>query len=271
MVPFAGWSMPVQYTNVIEEHLATRNQVGLFDISHMGEFMITGEGAFEFLQSVVTNDLAKLETKQACYNCLCNERGTVIDDLFIYKLGDEEFFMVVNAGTIQKDLNWLMQHKPESVTIRDMSEQLAKLDLQGPEAEKTLQKLTQFKLEQLKRFKAEYLQLNNISPKVLISRTGYTGEDGFEIYCKNEDAQDIWNDLLEAGKEYGIKPCGLGARDTLRLEACYSLYGHELSESITPIEAGLLFVTKFNKEFIGREILEKQRGNRKETRLFYHE
>ena len=267
IVPFAGWSMPVQYTNVIDEHLTTRNSVGLFDISHMGEFMVSGKGSLKFLQSVVTNDIAALKIKQACYNCLCYENGSVIDDLFVYRMGEEEFFIVVNAGTIQKDLDWLNSQKPGSVTIRNMSDELAKLDLQGPKAQATLQKLTQYNLSDIKRFRAEYIDIENIQLKVLVSRTGYTGEDGFEIYCKPENAANIWIDLLDAGKEFNIKPCGLGARDTLRVEACYSLYGHELNDTITPIEAGLKFIVKFNKDFIGKTILQKQDEEGTEKKL----
>ena len=258
MVPFGGWNMPVQYTNVIDEHLAARNNAGIFDICHMGEFMVSGEKAEQFLQRMVTNDIGKLNLMQSCYNCLCNEHGTVIDDLFVYKLAKNKFFLVVNAGTIKKDYEWLLRNNSEGVLIEDLSGRTAKLDVQGPFAEKAMQKLVDIDLKLLKRFYAEFAVIERVSGNVIISRTGYTGEDGFEIYFEPEYAPYLWNKILDAGKEFGMKPCGLGARDTLRLEACYSLYGHELNESITPLEAGLGFVVKLNKNFIGRDILEKQ-------------
>ena len=271
MVPFAGWEMPVQYSNVIEEHMATRENAGLFDISHMGEYLFTGPRALDFLQKMVTNDISKLEDKQACYNCLCYENGTVVDDLFIYKLRENEYFIVVNGGTIEKDFNWFMKHKIDGVNLKNISDDIAKIDIQGPKAQQVVQKLTDFDLNKIERFFSEKIKFKGVDEDVMISRTGYTGEDGFETFFHPKYASFFWNKLLEAGKEFGIKPCGLGARDTLRVEACYSLYGHELNESITPIEAGLNFVVKFNKDFVGREVLQKQKKEGAEKKLICFE
>ncbi|MEK6984089.1 MAG: glycine cleavage system aminomethyltransferase GcvT [Nanoarchaeota archaeon] len=271
MVPFGGWYMPVQYTNVIDEHLTTRTRVGIFDTCHMGEFIVTGEKAEEFLQNIVTNDISRLDTNQACYNCLCYENGTVIDDLFVYKLKNGEFFVVVNASTIEKDFNWFLKHRIGDVSLRNISDETAKIDIQGPCAQATIQKLTDYNLESIERFGCEKIIFKGFNEEILISRTGYTGEDGFEIYFSPGYASLLWNKILEAGREFGIKPCGLGARDTLRLEACYSLYGHEINEELTPIEAGLGFAVKFNKDFIGRNVLEFQKNNGTERKLICFE
>lgn len=271
MVPFGGWNMPVQYTNVIEEHLATRNNVGIFDICHMGEFIFSGKKSLEFLQGLVTNDISKLQDKQCCYNCLCYENGTVIDDLFVYKLKENEYFIVVNASTIEKDFNWFIKHKIPEVELKNISDDIAKIDIQGPRAQDTMQKLTDFGLSNIKRFFCEKIKFKGIDDEILISRTGYTGEDGFEIYFNPKYASLMWNNILEAGKEFGIKPCGLGARDTLRVESGYSLYGHEINESITPIEAGLGFAVKLNKDFIGKEVLQMQKENGTEKKLICFE
>ena len=264
IVEFGGWLMPVQYTNVIEEHTATRTKAGLFDICHMGEFRITGRDSIKFLQKVVTNDVSKLEDGKAFYNAMCNEKGGVIDDLFIYRMNEEEFMMVVNASTIEKDFSWLLKHKEffDDVDMADISDETGKIDIQVPKAEEILQKLTEFDLGSLERFHFVEDKAGNIT--AIISRTGYTGEDGFELYFPSGNAVELWNKLLEAGKEFGLKPVGLGARDTLRIEACYSLYGHELSEEITPLEAGIGFAVKLDKgDFIGRMALEKQKNSLK--------
>ncbi|MAG91821.1 glycine cleavage system protein T [Candidatus Woesearchaeota archaeon] len=271
MVPFGGWNMPVQYTNVIDEHMTTRTKVGLFDICHMGEFLVSGPNSLEFLQKMVTNDISTLDVNQACYNCLCYENGTVIDDLFIYNLGNSIFLVVVNASTIEKDFNWLEKHKFDGIKLKNVSDEVAKIDIQGPKAQETLQKLTIFDLNKIKRFRCELIKFNDFDERILTSRTGYTGEDGFEIYFNPKDAVLVWNKILEAGNEFGIKACGLGARDTLRIESCYSLYGHEINESLTPIEAGLDFVVKLNKDFIGKQVLEKQKANGTEKKLICFE
>jgi len=265
IVPFGGWMMPVQYTNVIEEHTAVRTRVGIFDTCHMGEFDVLGRDAFKLLQLVGTNDISKLEDGKAMYSVLCYENGTVIDDCFIYRFSADHYMVVVNASTIKKDFDWLNFQKEKNAfdaAITDMSSTTAKIDIQGPRAFDALQKLTYTNLADLKRFYFISGKVADIN--CIISRTGYTGEDGFELYFAAEKAPLLWNKLLEAGTEFGIMPCGLGARDTLRLEACYSLYGHELAENITPIEAGLSWAVKTDKEFVGRQILAYQKtGNNK--------
>ena len=255
MVEFGGWYMPVQYTNVIDEHLTTRKKVGLFDICHMGEFEITGENSLTFLQKILTNDISNLKVGKARYSVMCYEDGGCVDDLFVYKLNDK-YMLVINAGNIDKDLEWLNKNKVEGVEIKNISDETAKLDIQGPDSEAVLRKLTDANLSEIKRFYCNEILLNGVS--ILVSRTGYTGEDGFEIYFNSEKAVEVWDKVLEAGRELGIKPIGLGARDTLRLEASYSLYGHEINEKLNPIEAGIGFVVKFNKDFIGRKALQKQ-------------
>ncbi|MFH2028050.1 MAG: glycine cleavage system aminomethyltransferase GcvT [Nanoarchaeota archaeon] len=256
IVPFAGWEMPVFYSSVIDEHLTTRSNAGLFDISHMGEFFIEGKSALNFLQRMITNDLSKLEDGKAFYTSMCLENGGIIDDLFIYRFNHSKFMMVVNAVNIEKDFNWLMDHKSffDDVTIINKSNEAAKLDLQGPKSQEILQKLVDFDLNTLKRFYFVESHVNSVP--AIISRTGYTGEDGFEIYFNSAESVKQWNKLLEVGKEFGLKPIGLGARDTLRIEACYSLYGHELTEHVNPLETGVGFVVKFDKgEFVGRDVL----------------
>lgn len=269
MVDFSGWYMPVQYTNVIDEHNTCRTKVGMFDICHMGEFTVSGRNSFDFLQKMVTKDLNKLENGKAFYTAMCYENGSCVDDLFVYRLSEDVYMLVVNAGNIEKDFDWLNKHKIDGVEIKNISDKTAKLDIQGPYAEKTLQKLTDFDLSKLDRFYFTNIGLNDI--KTIISRTGYTAEDGFEIYFEAEKAEEIWDKILEAGKEFGIKPIGLGARDTLRVEACYSLYGHEISEESTPIEAGISFVVQFDKDFIGKDTLLKQKEEGPEKRLFCFE
>ncbi len=269
MVDFAGWYMPVQYTNVIDEHNTVRNKVGVFDICHMGEFIVKGKNSFDFLQKVVTKDLNRLETGKAFYTAMCYENGYCVDDLFVYKLKENEYMLVVNAGNIEKDFEWLMKNKIDNAEIKNISDETAKLDIQGPYAEKTLQKLTEFDLSKLERFYFANIELNDI--KTLISRTGYTAEDGFEIYFDADKAEEIFGKVLEVGKEFGVKPIGLGARDTLRAEACYSLYGHEINEESTPLEAGIGFVVKFNKDFIGKDVLLKQKNEGTDKKLFCFE
>lgn len=251
---FSGWLMPLYYTNIIDEHITTRTKVTIFDTSHMGEFEIIGKDAFNFLQKVITNDLRKLEQGKALYTVMCNEKGGCVDDLVVYRLANK-YMLVVNAANIKKDFEWLLSHKFGDVEIKDISYETAKLDVQGPKAELLLQKLTNTSLSKIKRFYSSYINLANVP--CLISRTGYTAEDGFEIYFSRKDAPYLWNKLLDTGKNLGIKPAGLGARDTLRIEACYSLYGHEINETLTPLEAGLSFVVDFNKDFIGKEALLK--------------
>lgn len=261
MIEFGGWLMPVYYTSVIDEHNTTRNSAGLFDICHMGEIIIKGKDSFNFIQKLITNDLNKLTKGKAFYAAMCYENGTTVDDLFVYCLDNNEYMLVVNAGNIEKDLEWVKKNSGGfDVEVIDKSNETAKIDLQGPKAEEILQKLTNANLPELKRFHFIEEEVNGV--KTIISRTGYTGEDGFELYFDSKNAVEMWNKLLETGKDYGIKPIGLGARDTLRVEACYSLYGHELNDKISPIEAGIGFVVKLDKEsFIGKGSLLKIKEN----------
>ena len=256
LIDFNRWLMPVYYSNVIEEHITTRTKAGLFDICHMGEFFIEGNNAFKLVQKLITNDLKRLEDGKAFYSSMCLENGGIIDDSLIYRFNQNKFMIVVNAANVEKDLKWFLKHKNffDDVNVIDKTNETAKIDLQGPKAEEILQKLTSFELKNLKRFNFIGDNINNIP--TIISRTGYTAEDGFELYFNAEKAAEQWNKLLEIGKEFGLKPVGLGARDTLRIEAGYPLYNHELSENTNPFEAGIGFAVKLEKEdFIGKEIL----------------
>jgi aminomethyltransferase len=259
-IDFGGWELPVQFSSIKEEHEAVRTRAGLFDVSHMGEIEVKGKDSLIFLQKVMTNDVAKLTDGRAQYSLMCYENGGTVDDLLIYKKADDHYLLVVNAANTDKDFDWLKEHLFGDVQVTNISEQIAQLALQGPLAEKVLQKLTETDLSEIKFFGfKEDVDLQGV--KALVSRTGYTGEDGFEIYCHSEDAVTLWHAILEAGKEEGVLPCGLGARDTLRFEATLPLYGQELSKDITPLEAGLGFAVKTNKEvdFIGKEVLKKQK------------
>lgn len=261
-IDFGGWELPVQFTGIVKEHDAVRNQAGLFDVSHMGEFMVTGSGAEAFLQRMTTNDVTKLEDGGAQYSLLLYPDGGVVDDLLVYRLGEERYMLVVNASNIDKDFNWLEEHRAaefSSVSLRDVSDETLLLALQGPLAEAILSKVTDAPIGELKPFRfignAEVCGVN-----LLLSRTGYTGEDGFELYAPREAAAALWNGLLEAGEPYGLTPAGLGARDTLRFEAKLPLYGQELSATITPLEAGVQFFVKLDKaDFIGKAALLKQK------------
>jgi aminomethyltransferase len=258
MVEFAGWEMPVQYQGVIGEHRAVRSCAGLFDVSHMGEIEVRGTGALEFCQRMTANDVSRINLFQAQYNLLLNERGGVIDDVIFYRLAEKVFFVCVNAANSDKDFAWLSERSGSTVEIENVSAKYAQLALQGPRAEKILQPLTAIALADLKSF---YFAFGDVeSVRCLVSRTGYTGEEGFELYCDSEDATKLWAALLDAGAAEGLVQVGLGARDTLRLEKAYPLYGHELDDTTTPLEAGLDWVTKFSKpDFLGREILLKQK------------
>ena len=251
------------YTNVIEEHNNTRTNASIFDTCHMGEFMIEGKDSIKFLQKILTKDISKLQNEKCAYTIMCNKEGNTIDDLFVYKFNNNQFMLVTNAGTIEKDFKHFIANKNNfNLEIKNISDETAKLDIQGPKSEKILQKLTSTSLFEIKRFNFKEIELNNT--EIIISRSGYTGEDGFEIYFNKEKAGEVWKRILEAGKEYHLNPAGLGARDTLRLECCYSLYGHELNKNISPVEAGLSFAISFDKEnFIGKEALKKIKENQK--------
>lgn len=260
-IDFGGWELPVQFSSIKEEHVAVRTKAGLFDVSHMGEFTVKGKDSLTFLQKMMTNDIAKIADGGAQYNAMCYENGGTVDDLLVYKNSEEDFLLVVNAANIDKDFAWLEEHVFGDVKLENISDSIAQLAIQGPKAGEVLQKLAANKeLSEIKFFKFS----SNVDLTVasaLVSRTGYTGEDGFEIYCKKEDAVSLWNAILEAGKEDGVLPCGLGSRDTLRFEATLPLYGQELSADISPLEAGIGFAVKVGKEanFIGKNALASQK------------
>ncbi len=258
-IDFGGWDLPVQFSGIHSEHEAVRTRAGLFDVSHMGEFIVKGEAALGFLQNMLTNDVSKLETGQAQYALMCYPDGGVVDDLLVYRLGEDEYMLVVNASNIGKDFEWLEKHREDQPDLDDISDETALIALQGPLAERIIRKVTDAPVEMLKPFHF----LNGVplgEGNALISRTGYTGEDGFECYVPAADAEAVWEALLEAGREDGLIPAGLGARDTLRFEARLPLYGQELSPGITPIEAGLGLFVKIDKgDFIGREALAEQK------------
>ncbi|HYF78134.1 MAG TPA: glycine cleavage system aminomethyltransferase GcvT [Symbiobacteriaceae bacterium] len=268
MVPFGGWEMPVQYTGVIEEHKAVREQAGLFDVSHMGEFEVKGPQALDLIQLVSVNNAAKLAVGQIQYSLMCYENGTVVDDILVYRLGENHYWLVVNAGNIDKDWEWVnVCAKRAGLTnleLTNISGEIGQVAIQGPLAAKIMQPLVpNVVLDELKFYWAKTgVSVAGIRVPVL-SRTGYTGEDGFEVYCKKEDAVAIWEALLEAGEDDGLVPAGLGARDTLRFEAKLPLYGHEINDQVTPLEAGLGFAVKLKKgtDFIGRAALEAQKAN----------
>jgi aminomethyltransferase len=264
-IDFGGWELPVQFSSIKEEHEAVRTRAGLFDVSHMGEFELKGFDSLAFLQKMMTNDVSKLKNGAAQYTAMCYENGGTVDDLIIYKLEENLYILVVNAANIKKDFSWLEIHLEGDVILSDLSGDFAQLAIQGPAAEKVLQRLVHdFDLRKLGFFKFNK-EVDLIGKTALVSRTGYTGEDGFEIYCRPEDAVSIWTAILEVGKEEGVLPCGLGARDTLRFEANLALYGQELSPDISPLEAGIGFAVKLNKEadFFGKDALKRQ----KETAL----
>ncbi|WP_062355926.1 glycine cleavage system aminomethyltransferase GcvT [Bacillus kwashiorkori] len=261
-IDFGGWELPVQFTSIKAEHEAVRTKAGLFDVSHMGEILVTGETSLSFLQQMMTNDLSKLKIGRAQYNIMCNEAGGTIDDLLIYHLEENVYLLVVNAANSHKDYEWLMKHQIDGVTIQNVSNEYALLAIQGPKAEEVLQNLAcENSLVEIGFFQFKQMKLGKVT--AIVSRTGYTGEDGFEIYCNSKDAVYLWDEILSAGESAGLVPCGLGARDTLRFEACLPLYGQELSESISPLEAGLSFAVKTAKEanFIGKEALIEQKNN----------
>jgi aminomethyltransferase len=268
IVEFGGWLLPVQYGGILEEHKAVREKAGLFDVSHMGEVLVKGPDALAYLQKLVTNDVARLADNQVQYTPMCYPDGGTVDDLLIYKRGNEEYFLVINAANIEKDWNWMQENQAGfNVELSNLSDETAELALQGPLAETILHKLTDAGLEQLSYY--WFIPEATVAGKtVMISRTGYTGEDGFEIYSRPEDAAQLWEAIMEAGKPYGLIPAGLGSRDTLRFEAALPLYGHELSASITPVEAGIgKFVSLDKGEFNGRATLAGQKQNKPQRRV----
>jgi aminomethyltransferase len=258
MVPFAGYNMPVSYTGLNEEHAVVRNGVGVFDVSHMGEFILKGDKAFDLVQYVTSNDVAQLFDGRVQYSCLPNGKGGIVDDLLVYRIDEKTYFLVVNASNIEKDWNWISKHNTFGVDMKNISDRTSLLAVQGPKAIDTLQKLTDINLSEIPYYhfkKGKFAGVENI----LISNTGYTGSGGFEIYFDNEVADKMWDAIFEAGEEFGIKPIGLGARDTLRLEMGFCLYGNDIDDTTSPIEAGLGWVTKFNKEFVDKARLQEQK------------
>ncbi|WP_010530972.1 glycine cleavage system aminomethyltransferase GcvT [Lentibacillus jeotgali] len=263
-VDFGGWQLPVQFSGIKHEHEITRTKAGLFDVSHMGEIVVQGPGSLEFLQKVVTNDVSKLTPKRAQYTFMCYEDGGTVDDFIVYMLETNKYLLVVNAANTEKDFEWLKEHNDNDVSIENVTVDYVQLALQGPKAETILQRMTDMDLSQIKFFRfGNPVYFKGAEAGAIVSRTGYTGEDGFEIYIAANEGSELWNRILEAGEEDGVEPIGLGARDTLRFEANLPLYGQELSKTISPVEAGMKFAVKVNKEqdFIGRDILKQQIEN----------
>lgn len=258
MVPFAGYNMPVSYSGLNDEHLAVRNSVGVFDVSHMGEFILRGPHALELIQKVTSNDASVLTDGKAQYSCFPNTTGGIVDDLIVYRIDAVTYMLVVNASNIEKDWNWIKQHNTMGVDMKDISDQTSLLAIQGPNALDTLQKLTTFKLSEIPYYSFVKGTFNGVE-NVVISNTGYTGAGGFEIYFENQYAEKMWQDIFAAGNEFNIKPIGLGARDTLRLEMGFCLYGNDIDDTTSPIEAGLGWITKFTKDFTNKAAIEQQK------------
>jgi len=267
LVPFAGYTMPVSYEGVNVEHETVRNGVGVFDVSHMGEFLISGPNALALIQKVTSNDASKLTVGKAQYSCLPNETGGIVDDLIVYRIKEEQYLLVVNASNIEKDWNHISKYNTEfNAEMRDISEAYSLLAIQGPKAVEAMQSLTSEDLAAIKFYNFIVNDFAGIE-HVIISATGYTGSGGFEIYCKNEDVQQIWDKVFEAGTAFGIKPIGLAARDTLRLEMGYCLYGNDITDETSPFEAGLGWITKFTKDFVNSEALSTIKAHGPERRL----
>jgi aminomethyltransferase len=258
MVDFAGFYMPVQYEGVNIEHETVRNGVGVFDVSHMGEFLLTGDNALALIQKVCSNDASTIEIGKAQYTCLPNENGGIVDDLIVYRMKENQYLLVVNASNIDKDWNWISKYNDMGVEMRNLSDDYSLLAIQGPKAVEAMQNLTSVNLSEIPYYSFKVADFAGID-NVIISATGYTGSGGFEIYCKNEEVEQIWNKVFEAGSSFGIKPIGLAARDTLRLEMGFCLYGNDINDTTSPLEAGLGWITKFTKDFTNSENLKKQK------------
>jgi len=258
MVPFAGYNMPVRYSSDIEEHMTVRNAVGVFDVSHMGEFLVKGPNALDLIQRVTSNDASKLIDGQAQYSCLPNETGGIVDDLIVYKKKDNDYMLVVNASNIDKDWNWISKFNTKGAELKNISDDLCLFAVQGPKGVATLQKLTKVDLSTIKYYHFAIGEFAGIQ-EVIMSNTGYTGAGGFEIYVHNDHAEKVWHKIFEAGAEFGIKPIGLGARDTLRLEMGFCLYGNDIDDATSPLEGGLGWITKFTKDFTNAAAIKKQK------------
>ncbi|GGH10592.1 glycine cleavage system aminomethyltransferase GcvT [Mucilaginibacter phyllosphaerae] len=259
MVPFAGYNMPVQYVGINAEHDTVRKGVGVFDVSHMGEFILKGEKALNLIQRVTSNDASKLYDGKVQYSCLPNEDGGIVDDLLVYRIDEKTYMLVVNASNIEKDWNWIAKYNTDGVDMKDISDRTSLLAVQGPKAADALQSLTDIDLASMEYYtfkKGTFAGIEN----VIVSATGYTGAGGFEIYFDNEHAEFIWNEVFKAGEPFGIKPIGLAARDTLRLEMGFCLYGNDIDDTTSPLEAGLGWVTKFNKDFTNSAALQEQKA-----------
>jgi aminomethyltransferase len=258
MVPFAGYNMPVQYVGINAEHEVVRNGVGVFDVSHMGEFILKGDNALDLIQRVTSNDASKLTDGKVQYSCLPNDKGGIVDDLLVYSLDEKTYMLVVNASNIEKDWNWISKYNSKNVEMHNISDQTTLLAVQGPKACATLQKLTDINLAEMQYYTFQKGKFDGVD-NMLISATGYTGAGGFEIYFENQFAEKIWKDIFAAGEEFGIKPIGLGARDTLRLEMGFCLYGNDIDDTTSPLEAGLGWITKFSKDFTNSAALKEQK------------
>ena len=258
MLPFAGFNMPILYEGVNAEHETVRNAVGVFDVSHMGEFLLTGPNALALIQKVTSNDAATLTIGRAQYSCLPNADGGIVDDLLVYKMKEEQYLLVVNASNIDKDWEWISSHNDLGVDMKNLSDDYSLLAIQGPKAVGAMQSLTSVDLASIAYYHFEVGDFAGIA-NVIISATGYTGSGGFEIYCKNDEVEQIWNKVFEAGAAFGIKPIGLAARDTLRLEMGFCLYGNDINDTTSPLEAGLGWITKFNKDFVNAANLKEQK------------
>ncbi len=256
MVEFAGYNMPVSYSGLNDEHHTVRNAVGVFDVSHMGEFILKGDKALDLIQAVTSNDASTLFDGKAQYSCLPNGKGGIVDDLIVYKIDDKTYMLVVNASNIQKDWDWISKHNTYGVDMKDISDRTSLLAIQGPKAVATLQKLTSINLSEIPYYEFRKGTFNGIE-NVVISNTGYTGAGGFELYFDNEHAEKMWDAIFTAGAEFGIKPIGLGARDTLRLEMGFCLYGNDIDDTTSPLEAGLGWITKFTKDFTDKDFMLK--------------
>jgi aminomethyltransferase len=259
IIPFAGYNMPVSYSGIIDEHLTVRNKVGVFDVSHMGEFTVKGKQSLEFLQYITSNDVSKLVPCKVQYSCFPNDKGGIVDDLLVYMIDDHDYLLVVNAANIDKDWNWVFGlSKKFEVMLINASDHISQIAIQGPLAAQAMQKLTDLDLNDILYYTFKIGTFAGI-PDINVSATGYTGAGGFEIYAKNKDIAHIWDEVFKAGASMGIKPVGLAARDTLRLEMGYCLYGNDINDTTSPLEAGLGWITKFSKDFIGKEIILKQK------------
>lgn len=268
IVPFAGYELPVEYSGITDEHMAVRNNVGVFDVSHMGEIWVKGAKSVDFVQSITSNDVRKLSVGDAQYNCMPNGKGGIVDDIVVYYYEENKWMIVVNAANVDKDWKWMNDNIIEGVELENASDNISQLAVQGPKAIEALQKITDIDLSAIKPFKFVVGNIGGVKD-VIISATGYTGAGGFELYMYNKDAEAVWKSVFDAGKEFDIKPCGLGCRDTLRLEKGYCLYGNDIDDSTSPLEAGLGWITKFvdGNDFVDRAFLEKQKQDGVERKL----